>query len=327
VTKNVELLRDLRSRAYSAVPRHDDLSALVDELKARQAEVRHVASAGDVTAELVAAVVAGDVPLPDDPTAEMLAADEAARRNGLRARFVEQALAAAIAARKAMVAEHAPPAFKVLAVEVDEIMGEVVALGDVPTTAQAAVDAGRADEFRQLQALGERHTVLRAVHAELWGHAGPSLQRQHTSALWWLRPEIVAAHDPVTRERLQLEVRRSVRLDGSAPVFENAWPGYRPERELNPGPWPVRVDAELAFLKWASGRRALWAPSPREFAQATSEIGEAVSAAIADDNAGRSGGEERAVDPKRLEAMARVAAVERESQEQSDARLRRTLGY
>ena len=302
----------LLARAHATVPEHGRLTQRLAELDERIAAARVGIPSEDQVRDAIVEEIAAGGRIPDDPEREVLAT-----RTGQMA--AEARLAVLLAARVRVVQEREgalaaglPRMFAVLADEAEDITEEVVALGSVPHSADEAIRLGREHEYRQVADLVDRYGALRAVWRELWrlgGHTGPI-----TGAAQWMPAAVLVEHDPEIVARLAVDGPRDI--DGGVPVLVDPWPGFVLGR--NAGDWPVDDRDRPGWLCWAATRRAIWAPSPKQFRSAIDEIEVAVSDAVLRANRGLPpqdghGGEPRrgsgAPDERKLAAIAANSAA------------------
>jgi len=270
----VELLRELRGRVLSVVPKHDMLAGQAARLRELAGSVRvDGRTDAEIKAAIVAAILAGDE-VPAEPELELVAAAERTRRAQLRESLYRTALSAVQAELEHVIRMHAAAAFEVLDDEVRSITDAVRALGPMPADADAAIRAGSAAAWSLLVELVERFTIVRAVWAETWQKVGGG--HGTFGSLIWLRPEIVLVFDPPVADRLTQSWTRVMTGEYSP---DGAWPGYQPEAS---GPWPVDDADRPAWLCWAAGVDGLWAPSPAQLTTALREITDAIQRAEQD---------------------------------------------
>lgn len=284
-------LSQLRARAFAAVPGYDVATKQLAELKELANGVRVVGmSEAQARDALIDGVIAGG-PIPLEPDVEILAARATTAAAEVREQFYRNLATHVEANRESLVEHHHREVFTVLAAEVTEIRTAMLALDEIPLTADAAIDTDRVGVFRAANELVDAYTVVGVLHAEMFKMIGADEGHQMLNR--WLRPETVMQFHPPTRHRLTGALSPAVDGNGH-PFTDNSWPGYDPDRDV--GVWPVADDDRVAWLQWAARVNGLWVPTPAELRAAKKLIADTINQAIANVNGGRPAREERAVD-------------------------------
>ena len=270
-------IRDLEQRAYAALPDYDRFGDLIAQAKEQLSALGRGKPDLAVLQE-VAAEVRKSGQLPAEPESALVAARELQQRRVDRATVLEFVITDLTSLRNEALGSPTGKAFDVLGEELGRIMEEVADLGSVPFDADDAIEKGRVAEYQALNRLVDEATLVRTVWQRFMSVADTNVRRLGNIA-GWLTADAVLEYDPAVHHEL---VGGAVDAAGRPALdIGSAWPGYRVAGPGS-GQWPVDDHAVPSFVVWASERKALTAPSPKQLAAATAAITRQVNLAVAE---------------------------------------------